>query len=248
MTHRLSEDRLRDLIVDAYEDVHLTVPLSQIRSAAQAKRRRTNRQLVAVAAAVAVTAGSLVAVSRLTAPDSGTAEADTAVAGWPPVRTFETTAADGCEPEGTFPPFRIEAAVDPANLTVRVYADERLQLTCLTGDAVPPSGTHHYAVAYRSADQLYPAGQLSNNTSHQVLGEVDVAMSFGRAPAGTTRVEVVFGDGSRMDAQLKGEWYLLVASGKAAGERFSTVRQAVAHTPNGVVTEDIPQGPPPPTD
>jgi len=250
MASQLSDDRMRELVVQAYREVHLPVALSTIESAA--RRRPRHRVLVLAAAAAAVVTVAVAASVLLPGwVDPGPQLGGTPAAvpsppgsGKPPRPTSTaTTAAGRCadyalpelrqtesvplEDRAELPPLRFELTLVEPQLSLLLYAEERVQVACWL---TPESGTVAVNSSNLTTNQpVYPAGQLSNSAS-AYGGEPVAAYSFGRVPDGTNRVEIYFPDGSKVPAQLAHGWYVAWATG-AAAHRFSAITKVMAYTP-----------------
>ncbi|HET8684580.1 MAG TPA: hypothetical protein VFM54_22325 [Micromonosporaceae bacterium] len=261
MASQLSDDRLRELVVQAYREVRLPVALSTIESAA---RRRPRHRLLALAAtavavvAVAVGASTLLPGQVGPGPQPGgtpTAGPSSPDGGKPPRPTSTaTTAAGRCagyalpelrqtesvlpEDRAELPPLRFQLTLIESRLSLLLYAEERVQVACWL---TPESGTVSVNSSNLTTNRpAHPAGQLSNSASAHG-GDPVAAYSFGRVPAGTTRVEVYFPDGSKVPAQLANGWYVAWATGEAA-HRFSDITKVVAYTPNETYTQAVEHG------
>ncbi|HZN18162.1 MAG TPA: hypothetical protein VFB84_08260 [Micromonosporaceae bacterium] len=260
MASQLSDDRLRELVAQAYRETHLAVPLSTIESAARHRppRHRLLALAATAAAVVAVAVGASVLLSGQVDPvpqPGGTPGSSAPGAGKPPRPTSTATAAAGrCadyalpelrrtesvlpEDRAELPPLRFERTLLASQLSLLLYADERVQVACWL---TPESGT----VAVNSSDlttnrPAHPAGQLSNSASAYGSDPV-AAYSFGRVPAGTTRVEIYFPGGGKVQAQLVDGWYLAWATGEAA-HRFSDITKVVAYAPNETYVQAVEHG------
>jgi hypothetical protein len=257
MASGLSDERIRELIADAHQDIHLAVPLRTIERSA---RREPRRRLALVAAAVAVIAAVSAGFWVLgtggdnAMPMPGDTASPTPANGKPPRPTSSAThpldrCADyvraelaGLDAPEVYkhvpPPLRFELTLIASQLGLLLYADESGQVACwLTPDMV--------TVAVNSSDLTtnrpsHPVGRLSNTASAHGRDPL-AAYTFGRVPVGTTRVEVYFPDGSKLDAQLFGEWYVLTATGEAS-HRFAEITKVLAYTPNQVLTLPVEHG------
>jgi len=223
----MDDTRLRELVVDAYRDVRLDVPLATIEAAATRTRPRT---LAAAAAGVMVVAfGAYFGAggpSPVAAPSVAASVSSSPTA----------TAAEACvrSERITLPPLRFTMELDA--LILDVYADERVEAVCFRLPQRTDAGvTRARGVTDVNGGPVHPAGHLSNTTSTAILGELTAVYSFGRAPAGTTKVEIRLADGSAVAARLAGEWYLAAATGDAA-RRLATATSVVATTPNRTYT------------
>jgi len=243
----LSDERLRELIADAYQDVHLAVPLRTIeRSAAREPRRRLALAAVAVAVIAAVSAGFWVlrpgADHALPVPG----ESATSTPGKPPRPSSSATTAEGrcadyVQAELGWvaaPPLRFNVTLIESQLSLLVYAEGPAEVACwLTPDFATVAVNTSNLTTNRPAHQV---GQLSNTASAHGRDPL-AAYTFGRVPAGTTRVEVYFPDGSKLEAQLKDGWYIASATGEAS-HRFSEITKVMAYTPTQTYTQAVEHG------
>ena len=232
----MNDDRVREIVVDAYRDVRMDVPLAVIEEPARRRSRRTPALVAAGAAVLAVTAGvSLVAGGAgpsVLAGDGGdtatttTTQAATAPANVPIEECLGPASLPPAEPTG------LVSRIAVPELSLELYADERTLLVCWQGPAALMKDS--------SVPDLHPAGRLSGRSLTLVRGTESLGFTFGRAPAGTSAVTVHFADGTSMPARLDGEWYVAAAVG-AAADRFNTVVRVVAQTPSGEVTHVEPR-------
>ncbi|HET8659319.1 MAG TPA: hypothetical protein VFM55_10025 [Micromonosporaceae bacterium] len=259
MASQLSDDQLRELVVHAYREVRLPVTLSTIESAA---RRRPRPRLLALAATavavVAVAVGASVLLPGQVGPGlqpGGTPGSSAPGAGKPPRPTSTaTTAAGRCadyalaelrqtesvppEDRAELPSLRFELTLIEPQLSLLLYAEERVQVACWL---TPESGTVSVNSSNLTTNRpAHPVGQLSNSSS-AYGGEPVAAYSFGRVPAGTTRVEIYFPDGSKVPAQLADGWYVAWATG-AAAHRFSDITKVMAYTPDETYVQAVEHG------
>jgi hypothetical protein len=258
MNEILDDERLTSLIRRAYHDVHLARPLPE--AAPAAGGWRGSRLAFAVAAAVLVViVGAFLAGGRggegaqhLPQPAAPSPTPSTVVGGKPPRPTSTATTDDGkCADyarPATLPPLRF--ATTAGNLSdagylgtpqpggkikIRVYASEHDAVFCwLYADQVTVDGS-----ATAVQEPAFPVGELSYVAFAE--GHVLTQVAFGRAPAGTTKVELFAPGGAPMTATLDGEWYLITRTGDQA-DRLSEVTKVVAHTPTGDRTLPVRHG------
>lgn len=235
----LNDENLTRMIRDAHQAT-LRVPLSSITGR---KRVRRLNFAVAVPAGAAVIAALAVGAFGVfggaptgTRPDLMATEPT----GKPPrpssaAETAHGRCVDYADNElfdrgmDALPPLRFHTVVVEGQLELLMYADDNGDVACwLTPDfGVVSVGSSDLTTAVRP---LHPAGKLTNSSSAYGRDPI-AAYSFGRVPAGTTRVEIKFPDGSAVAAQLKDGWYLYTATASAA-ERLSEVT-AIEATVNG---------------
>lgn len=230
----MDDTRMRELVVDAYRDVQLDVPLATIEGAAARTRPRTVAAAAAGVMVAALGAGVYLGTARSTPVTEPFAAASASTA------PTAAPGSDGCEVAivpatgRSFPVPPLRFSVDLDGLTLMVHADEQVEVVCLRRDdqSRPPSKAMEVADVRGG---MHPAGQLSNHTSTIIQGDFRAGFSFGRAPAGTTKVEIHLAGGGTVEARLSGEWYLAVATG-AAGRALATASSVVATTPSGTVS------------
>jgi hypothetical protein len=225
----MDDTRMRELVVDAYRDVQLDVPLATIEGAAARTRPRTVAAAAAGAMVVALGAGvyfGTAGPAPVTAPFAA-ASASTASTVGPEM------VVSGAGPSFAIPPLRF--SVDLDGFTIKVHADERAEVdTVERADRSRPQPMALWIADWRGG-YAHPAGQLSNHTSTIIQGDFRAGLSFGRAPVGTTKVEIHLAGGGTVEARLSGEWYLAVATGDA-GRALATASSVVATTPSGTVS------------
>ncbi|MEU8075575.1 hypothetical protein AB0B31_08990 [Catellatospora citrea] len=239
----LDDERLADLVRAAHRDTHLAVPLARIIGA-----RPRPRPVAVLALAMGVLVGVVLlgaAFLLLAAPRSPEEPAvpppSASAHGKPPRPTSSATTAQGrCTDYAAgelaqaglteLPPLRFEVEPVPGRLRLLMYADDSGSTACWLG-------AEHYAVQVGVSDLTtvmrpsHPPGRLSNASS-AFGSEPAAAYTFGRVPAGATRVEVHFPGGVVREAQLDGEWYLLTGAGRQSYD-FSEITKIVAVTPDG---------------
>jgi hypothetical protein len=227
----MNDERVRELVVDAYRDVRLDVPLAAIEEPDRRRSRRTPALVAAAAAVLAVTAGVSV-LARGADPVAVVADGVEESASSPP---SVSVPAGECLGPASLPPAEPTSLVhriDVPEFSLALFADERSLLVCWQAPLA--------LVKDSSVPALYPAGSLSGSSTTLVRGTESLGFAFGRTPAGTTAVTVHFADGTSMPAKLDGEWYVAAATGADAG-RFNTVVRVVAQTPSGPVTHIEPR-------
>ena len=213
----IEDTRLRELVVEAYRDVELNVPLATIESAAARSRPRA---LAAAAASVLVVVlgfGLYLSGRGLVVGPVGAATATP----WMP-NSCVTLIVVASQPRPTAPPpLRIVETLD--GVAVELYADDTREFVCfrLPRDAYPPAGF------VGRNKMILREGELSNYTFLTTAGGVTVGHSFGRMPSGATKVEIRLADGGTVAARLAGRWYLAAATGDA-GRRLATATSVVA--------------------
>jgi hypothetical protein len=263
MTTGHSDERLRELIIDAYRDVHLPVPLSDIE---RSTGRRPFRRLAVVAAAGSL-AGAVLVSGWLLLPGedpvtpspgaSPTPSAD-ASGGKPPRPTSSANTAAGicvdfAAPElaaaerlapadrNALPPLRFDRTLIEGSLRLLLYANERVEVSCWVTPLGAIGATVDVNTSNLTIDPVqHLPGQLTNSST--AYGQDPAAAyTFGRTPAGVTRVEVEFPDGSRIPAEVVDGWYLATAVGDAS-YRFADITRILAHAPEQTYTRPIRHG------
>lgn len=257
---RPTDEELCELIAQAYEDVHLPLPLGAIETAG---RRRRRRSLLVAATAGAVTAAAIgtwvtMGPERSAGPlpgDQPTTSASVAPAGKPPRPTSSATTAVGrCadyaltelarsetvrdEDRTSLPPLRFNLVIIDGQLSLLMYASEAVEVACwLTPDGAVVTVNSSNLTTNRP---VHTAGRLSNSSSAN--GQDPFASyTFGRTPPGTRRVEVHFSGGETIQAQIAGDWYIAWAAGEPA-YRFDEITEIVAYTPAGKHTLPVLHG------
>lgn len=242
----LDDERLADLIREAHRDTHLAVPLARV-TAARVRRRALPLLLVATAAVAAlvtvvVLGAAWVLLGGAALPVEPAVPTESAMpAGKPPRPSSSATTAQGrcadyAVPElaqvglTELPPLRFEVEPVPGRLRLLVYADDRGSTACWLGaeQHSVQVGVSDLTTAMRPS---FPPGRLSNASSAYGT-EPAAAYTFGRAPAGVTRVEVHFPGGVVREATVDGEWYLLTGAGEESHD-FSEITKIVAFAPDG---------------
>ncbi|GIG00605.1 hypothetical protein [Catellatospora citrea] len=242
----LDDDRLADLIREAHRDTHLAVPLARVTGARP--RRRPGPMLLAATAAVAalvavvVLGMAWVMLGGAALPVEPAVPTESAAPpGKPPRPSSSATTAQGrCADYAAaelaqaglteLPPLRFEVEPVPGRLRLLMYADDSGSTACWLGaeQHAVQVGISDLTITMRPS---HPPGRLSNASS-AFGSQPTAAYTFGRAPAGVTRVEVHFPGGVVREAQLDGEWYLLTGAGEESYD-FSEITKIVAVTPDG---------------
>lgn len=245
------DERLLEMIRDAYGDVRLPVPIADIRRRA---RRPWTRLFAAVPArpafaAAAATAVLVIGVWAMVGPGRGGEESiplapppsSASRDGKPPRPTSTaSTAAGRCADQvraelgGEPPPLRLSLALDRTGLLV--YATEDAAVTCwLSGDQVTVGGS---ATAVDAGS--YPPGRLSYRSEDS--GRDWGGGAFGRAPVGTTRVTISFPSGPDVRATVVGEWFGYLAPPGQQSNRMAEATRVTAVTPAGEISLQIMHG------
>jgi hypothetical protein len=256
---RPTDDQLCELIAQAYEDVHLPLPLGAVETAGRRRRRRS--LLVAATAGVAavaigtwVTIGSERSASPLPG-DQPSTSASVAPGGKPPRPTSSATTATGrCadyaltelaraetvrdQDRTSLPPLRFNLVVIDGQLNLLLYANDAVEVACwLTADGAVVNVNSSDLTTNRP---VHTAGQLSNSSSAH--GQDPFASyTFGRTPPGTRRVDVHFSSGETIHAQIANDWYVAWAAGEPA-YRFDEITKIVAYTAEGKHTLPVTHG------
>jgi hypothetical protein len=189
----MTEDRLRELITDAYGDLHMTRPLSDIEAAA---RWRPRRRVTAWAAAGTVGVIGAVAFAA-TPPPPG---AVTVAASQTPAAS--ATPGPRCD--------RVREPLPPLRFTIenlQLYADEQIVAVCHLSNGSPGA----VALVTDAQRVQRPGGTASSLLQ---FGDERIGFAIGPVPAGKTGVEVFFQDGTSATARIENGWYL--ASGVGA--------------------------------
>jgi hypothetical protein len=248
-----TDAELREMVREAYRDLDMRTPLARIERSA---RVRPRRRLVATAAAASVAAVLLavgMSLGRIgwdgyefvdvpPSPSVGpSAESK------PPRPTSSATTASGRCVDYTrqeyggavaLPPLRFDVALSDRAHRLLLFADERTEYACWL---TPEGGTVARNTSNLTTNQpSHPIGQLSNSSSANGA-EPFAAYTFGRAPGGTTQVEVHFPYGPPTVATLAGGWYLATATGQAAYS-FSDITEIVAYGKTGPTSLPVPHG------
>lgn len=263
MAARMSDEQLRELIVEAYREEALPMATAQIEQSARRRWHLSRRlALPAVASAIAAVAVGLWAVLPHGGgplpgglPSTSSTATPAAPSGKPPRPTSSAaTAAGRCADYAaaelaisnslpaadrrTLPPLRFNLILVDRQLSLLLYADEQVEVACwLTPQDASVTVNSSNLTINKPA---HPAGQLSNSASAHAL-EPAAAYSFGRVPAGTTRVEVYFPDNTAVQAQLADGWYVAWATGQAS-YRFAEITKIVAYTPNQTYVQAVEHG------
>lgn len=205
-----AEDRLRELISEAYGDLHLTKPLRDIEAAARWRPRRR-----ATAWAAAGTAGVIGAVAFAATP---TPQGSVSVSATPSASSTATAPAGlGCG--------RVHEPMPPLRFTVsdlELYADEKALIACYRHGGSPGA----VARMYDAMRVQRPGGAMSSML--EINGE-RIGFAIGPVPAGKTGVQVFFKDGTSVAAQIDDGWYVATGTG-ADADRFADVTR-VGFTP-----------------
>ncbi|GAA2385881.1 hypothetical protein Cme02nite_72960 [Catellatospora methionotrophica] len=239
----LDDERLAELVRGAHRDTHLAVPLARIIGARPRPRPLTVLALAAgvLVGVVLLGLGFLLVAAPPSYDEPAVPLPSASPPGKPPRPSSSATTAPGrCADYAAgelatagltaLPPLRFEVEPLPGRLRLLIYADDRGSAACWLGGEqhVVEVGGSNLTTAMRPA---YPPGRLSNASSAWGL-DPPAAFTFGRVPAGVTRVEVHFPGGVTREAQVDGEWYLLAATGRQAHE-FSEITKIVAIGPGG---------------
>jgi hypothetical protein len=260
-----SDERLGELITEAYRDVHLRTPLAAIERSA---RRRPARR-IALAAATAVAAGAVLIGGWLLLPGGGAvtpapAPGDSAAAsagnpgGKPPRPTSsastpagicadfarpELAAAPGLTPadRDALPPLRFDRTLVDGSLSLLLFASERVEVACWVTPGGPTGATVSVNSSNLTIDTVaHPPGQLTNSSSANG-SDPAAAYTFGRTPPGVTRVEVEFEGGDRVPADVADGWYLATAVGEPS-YRFADITKILAYAPDQTYTRPVRHG------
>jgi hypothetical protein len=260
MTIGFSDERLRELIDEAYRDVHLRTPLGDVERSA---RRRPVRRIV-LAAVAGLAAGAVLIGGWLLLPGGGSVtpapgESATEGTGNPggkparPTSSASTAAgicADYATPElagaqrlapadrATLPPLRFERMLVEGKLRLLVYANERVEVACWVTPEGPTGATVSVNSSNLTIDAVaHPPGQLTNSSAAHGL-EPAAAYTFGRTPAGVSRVEVEFVGGDRIPADVVDGWYFAGAVGEPS-YRFADISRILAYAPDQTYTRPV---------
>lgn len=227
----MNDERVRELVVDAYRGVRLDVPQSVIE---QASRHRIRRApvLVAVAFSVLVVTAGVSLVAGGSGPSLVVGDGDDLVSTTPSLAVAESCGDPLPVRGGTAPLVR---RVTLPDVGLEIHASESIVLICWHGPLA--------LVKDSAAEPLFPAGQLTARSTELWYGDESVGFTFGRTPVGTTAVKVHFADGSSIDARVEGEWFAAAAPGSDAS-KFNEVVRVVAQTPSGPVTHEPPRSSP----
>ncbi|MBV1850142.1 hypothetical protein [Catellatospora tritici] len=257
MAVELDDERLAELVRQAHRDTHLAVPLSRITRGRPVPRLRP---LSAVLAAAALAVLVLLGTWWLTgdggqqpqpalpsaapvpspAPATGKPPRPSSDAVEPAARCADYAAPDiGPDGVGALPPLRFQLELVSGELSLLLYASDGWGAACW----LTPDDGRVDANASTLTTQMnpsYPPGRLSNSSSAHGTNP-RAAYTFGRVPPGTTRVEVHFPGGGKVDAQLRDGWYVYAAAGDDS-DPIAEITEIVAYTPSGAQTLPIEHG------